>query len=260
MFTLSASAYQVLWERLALPQMPIELMVRPRGIEEHERRAEVARGLEELRANGLLDHEETHPELVLALWLLAHPESTVDGRMWVDRSVRALAVRVKSRAVLGVLTDDRFTVQWIEPGDLAQAAVSVLPPLAAGSGQAVNVPSEVLGAAARAAGESEWALVDALSAAGVPSGDARRLGNMIRGRCNGAQFGVTVTDPAGVPRRGSRVVACFDTPAGRYLIEEQRGWTTVAPADARRIGVQVERVLGELSAEVVSRSRRGGSR
>ncbi|MCP3799658.1 ESX secretion-associated protein EspG [Allokutzneria sp. A3M-2-11 16] len=244
MFTLSASAYQVLWERLALPQMPMELMVLPRGIEEHERRAEIARGLEELRANGLLESSE----LASALWVLAHAESTVDGRLW---NARALTARASGRAVLGVLADDRITVRWIDPGDLARAAVAVLPPLAAGMGQTVNVPSEVLGAAARTAGASEWALVDALSAAGVPSGDARRLGNMIRGRCNGAQFGVTVAS-----ERGDRVVACFDTPAGRYLIEEQRGWTTVAPADAQRIGARVDQVL----AEVVSRSHRGGSR
>ncbi|SDN29560.1 ESX secretion-associated protein EspG [Allokutzneria albata] len=248
MFTLSASAYQVLWERLALPQMPIELLVRPRGVEAHERRAEIERALEELRAKGLLDRGEAHPELSAALWLLADPESTVDGRLW---NARVLAGRAKGRAVLSVLADDRFTVRWIDPGDLARAAVSVLPPLAAGPGQAVNVPSEVLGTAARAAGESEWAMVDALSAAGVPSGDARRLGNMIRGRSNGAQFGATVRQ-----QRGSHVVASFDTPAGRYLIEERRGWTTVAPADAQRISARVDQVL----AELVSRSRRAGSR
>ncbi|WP_086819616.1 ESX secretion-associated protein EspG [Allokutzneria sp. NRRL B-24872] len=239
MFTLSPSAYQVLWEQLALPPMPIELMVTPRGFEEDERRAEIAKALEELRDKG------SGEGLADALRLLANPESTVDGRVWVDRSVRALAARARGRAVLGVLTEDFFSVRWIRPGDLARAAVSVLPPLAAGSGKVVNVPSDVLGAAARGAGASEWALVDALCAAGVPSGDARRLGNMIRGRRNGAQFGVTVAS-----NRGDRVVACFDTPAGRYLIEELRGWTTVVPADAPRISERVEQVL-------LSRSRRG---
>ncbi|MFB9906441.1 ESX secretion-associated protein EspG [Allokutzneria oryzae] len=251
MFTLTVSAYQVLWERLALPQMPIELMVSPRGIEEHERRAELANGLEELRTNGFLYREEPHPELAEALWLLAHAECSVDGRLWVDRHVRALAVRARGRAVLGVLADDLFTVQRIEPGDLARAVVSVLPPLAAGAGQSVSVPREVLGAAAQSAGDSEWALVDALTAGGVPSGDARRLGSMVRGRSNGAQFGVTTADGAGKPRRADRVIACFDTPAGRYMMEEQRGWTTVAPADVRRLATRIDQLL----AELVSRSR-----
>lgn len=62
------------------------------------------------------------------------------------------------------------------------------------------------------------------------------------------QFGSATRNDWGRRLRAPRVVAYFDTPAGRYLQSRREApdgteWSTVAPADFRRLYHQVQELL-----------------
>ncbi|MFB9906077.1 ESX secretion-associated protein EspG [Allokutzneria oryzae] len=234
-FGMSASAFQVAWERLDLPDMPPELLVMPAGVEEAQRRAVVHAALEELSgidADGL-EH---------ALRVLARPSRSVDARLPM---VRALAATDDEHAVIAVLSGDRVRIAEISPYDMCRAAVGMLPAASSGPGSSVCVPSDVVATAASVAGTSESVLCSELIRLGVRTEDSEQFALMVKDRHSSGQFGVTVLGRNGIRRRGDHVVSYFDTAHGRYLIKELRGWLTVAPADFRVLVGQVNRLLSE---------------
>jgi hypothetical protein len=71
-------------------------------------------------------------------------------------------------------------------------------------------------------------------------------------------FGAAARDKWGKRHRAERVVAFFDTEDGRYLQGRRPSpdgsvWTTISPADTRRLTHQVEQMLGEVVREAESR-------
>src|SRR5207247_1115190 len=73
-------------------------------------------------------------ELESMLRLLARPGREVDGRIWMQRSVRVLAAAdaESERAVLVVKDEDKLTLRMAAASGLPREAISVLAPLPPG--------------------------------------------------------------------------------------------------------------------------------
>jgi hypothetical protein len=74
----------------------------------------------------------------------------------------------------------------------------------------------------------------------VRTSDAEQLAEMIGDVINQGQFGSAVRDRWGRRVRAGRVISFFDTKDGRYLqirreSESGDAWTTISPADGRRM-------------------------
>ncbi|RJQ76493.1 ESX secretion-associated protein EspG [Pseudonocardiaceae bacterium YIM PH 21723] len=252
LISLSGSAYQVLWEHLGLPEMPTVLYVKPRGFEEDERRRVINDAWDELRAAELVDADGLRPDLANIMLLLAKAERSIDARLYVGgRTVRALIAAAGDHAVHAVLENDRLNFHGAYPGSLARTAISMLPVRKAGAGRSVTLPSDLISDAAEHVGTSLEKFEAALMNKGANRGDAKQLCEMIKSVGDRGQFGATVRDHLGRKFRADHVLAFHDGEDGRYLMEETsspdgRLWTTMTPADNRRLTGQLERLLGSL--------------
>lgn len=240
---LSAVEFDVLGERLGIEEFPVVLRVPSPGRTAAERADVEARAWDGLARRGLAQYPHVDPGLTAMLTALARPTSSVDVRLWGATEVRALAARADDTAVLAVLTCGNVTLRPIDDG-LARHAVSVLPPLPAGPGRSVTLPTAALAEAAPALD-----LAPALRARGVRADDAARLAEMITPLTARGQFGASRRDRYGKRHRDPRTVSFFDTAAGRYLQlstpnPDGEPWTTIAPADHRAL----LRHVGELAA------------
>ncbi|MGW0517004.1 ESX secretion-associated protein EspG [Crossiella sp. NPDC003009] len=248
-FALSAVAVDLLWQRLELGPQPLVVRVPAHAHTEAER-AEQALAVEaELSAAGLVLRGGVHPELVALLRMLARPERELDARLFLEQPVRALAAAAGEQAALVVLARDRWQVTVLEPTGLTHAILSPLPERPPGPGGSVSVRSATLSAAA-ATGNLE-AFEAALGEHGVPGAQAAALALMFREPVDYGQFGAAALDATGRRRRAKRVVAFHDTAYGRYLVEEHRAsdgtaWTTVSPADSRRLHGQLTTLTADL--------------
>ncbi|MFT7836626.1 ESX secretion-associated protein EspG [Saccharothrix sp. BKS2] len=237
--TISALEFDVLWEHLRLETMPLVLKVPSPGKTHAERGELERRAWTDLERRGLGRPVSLDPMLEDLLHLLNRPQREVDGRLWLGRSVRVLAAAKGQSAVLAVLDDDRLTLRPASSEGLHREALSTLPPLPAGPGHSVTLPSADLDAAAAAAATPDD-LVGALTSRGVRPDDAQTLADMFRDVSSRGQFGVAHRDKWGKRVRPADVVAFFDTPAGRYLqlrrsTPGQQPWSTVSPVDHRRL-------------------------
>ncbi|MFC5290438.1 ESX secretion-associated protein EspG [Actinokineospora guangxiensis] len=242
---LSAVEFDVLGERLGVEEFPVVLRVPSPGRSTAERAALVRAAWDGLARRGLADHPEIDPGLAGMLAVLARPESAVDVRVWGGRETRALAALAGGTAVLAVLTEGALRLREID-GGLARHAVSVAPPVPAGSGRSVTLPTADLAAAAPAGD-----LAAALAARGVRGDDARGLGEMIGPLAARGQFGCAHRDRYGRRRRTGRTVSFFDTADGRYVQlvsvnADGVSWTTIAPADRRAMLAHVEELVKEV--------------
>lgn len=248
-FGLSAAAVELLWQRLELGPQPLAIRVPPQA-HSAEEQAEQAIAVEtELNAAGLLLRGGVHPELVALLRMLARPERELDARLFLDRPVRALAAAAGEEAALVVLAADRWQVTVLEPTGLVHAILSPLPERPAGPGESVSVRSAALSAAAACADVESFE--PALCEQGVPPEQAAAVALMFRDPVDFGQFGAAAREGAGPRRRAERVVAFHDTAYGRYLVEEHRAgdgtaWTTISPADTRRLHGQLTTLSAEL--------------
>ncbi|GDY29154.1 ESX secretion-associated protein EspG [Gandjariella thermophila] len=248
--TISALEFDVLWEHLRLAVMPLVLRVPSPGKTHTERAGLVRRTWEGLSARGLGREVAPDPTLVELLTLLDRPEREVDGRIWLGRSVRLLAAAKGESAVLAVLTGDALTLRYASAEGLPREALSVLPAAHAGPGHSVTLPSADLDAAAAEASTPEE-LEKALRGRGVRADDARTLAAMVTDAGNRGQFGAAARDRFGRRVRGERVVAFFDTPKGRYVQMRREfpggtPWSTISPADPRRLHQHVSELYGEV--------------
>ena len=237
--TISALEFDVLWEHLRLETMPLVLKVPSPG-KTHAERAELEqRAWAELDRRGLGRPVSLDPMLEDLLHLLNRPQQEVDGRLWLGHSVRVLAAAKGQSGVLAVLSHDQLTLRPASAEGLSREALSVLPPLPAGPGHSVTLPSADLDAAAAAANTPDD-LQQALLSRGIRAEDARTLADMFRDAGNRGQFGAASRDKWGKRVRQDHVVSFFDNPQGRYIqlrraTPGQQPWSTVAPVDSRRL-------------------------
>ncbi|WP_143532606.1 ESX secretion-associated protein EspG [Saccharothrix sp. ALI-22-I] len=237
--TISALEFDVLWEHLRLETMPLVLKVPSPG-KTHAERAELEQGAwADLSRRGLGRPVSLDPMLEDLLHLLNRPQHEVDGRLWLGRSVRVLAAAKGQSGVLAVLDNNQLTLRPASSEGLPREALSVLPPLHAGPGHSVTLPSADLDAAASAANTPDD-LQTALLSRGIRQEDARALADMFRDAGNRGQFGTATRDKWGKRVRPDRVVSFFDNPHGRYIqlrraTPGQQPWSTVSPVDTRRL-------------------------
>ncbi|MCC8248707.1 ESX secretion-associated protein EspG [Saccharothrix luteola] len=237
--TISALEFDVLWEHLRLETMPLVLKVPSPG-KTHAERAELEqRAWADLDRRGLGRPVSLDPVLEDLLHLLNRPQQEVDGRLWLGHSVRVLAAAKGQSGVLAVLAHDQLTLRPASAEGLPREALSVLPPLAAGPGHSVTLPSADLDAAAAHANTPDD-LYQALLGRGIRQEDARTLADMFRDVGNRGQFGGASRDKWGKRVRHEHVVSFFDNPHGRYVqlrraTPGQQPWSTVSPVDTRRL-------------------------
>jgi hypothetical protein len=237
--TISALEFDVLWEHLRLETMPLVLKVPSPGKTHAERAALEQRAWTDLDRRGLGRPASLDPALEDLLHLLNRPQREVDGRLWLGRSVRVLAAAKGQSAVLAVLDNNQLTLRPASHEGLPREALSVLPPLPAGPGHSVTLPSADLDAAA-AASNTPDDLVSALVTRGIRHEDARTLADMLRDADNRGQFGSATRDKWGKRVRQDHVVSFFDNPQGRYIqlrraTPGQQPWSTISPVDSRRL-------------------------
>ncbi|MEU6133234.1 ESX secretion-associated protein EspG [Saccharopolyspora sp. NPDC047091] len=254
---LSALEFDVLAEHLGLDTLPLVLRVPSPGRTWSERAELADSAWRSMGAKQLGDRRRLDPALDRMLRLLAHPESEVDGRTWFDRSVRVLAASgvpdgSGADAVLVVKNEDALTLRPVSATGLVREATSVLPALGAGPGRSVTVRSADLDEAASATAGNAEALEGELVRRGVRGDDAEMLTSMVREAGARGQFGAAARDRLGRRVRAPRVVGFFDTPHGRYAQLRRDSpsgdsWSTVAPADGRRLIAHVDELLTELA-------------
>jgi hypothetical protein len=240
--------FDVLWESLALGEMPLVLKVPSPGRTHTERRRLVEDAWRAMENRGFARSAAEYERLADLVRLLARPQREIDGRLWFGRkvgSIRVLAAASSAEAVLATLTNDGLALREIAPSGLAREALSVLPPLPAGPGESITVPSRQLAAAAdNAATPTEFEA--ALRENGIRDRDAAILAAMMMRLRRHGQFGAATRDRWGHRTRATRVLSIFDTRTGRYLQTrstaepEAELWTTVSPADHRLLISQLD--------------------
>ncbi|GAA1315099.1 ESX secretion-associated protein EspG [Saccharothrix xinjiangensis] len=248
--TLSAEEFDVLWERLDLGQVPLVIKVPSPGRTHRERADLERRAWHGIGARGLGGPTGLEPELHHLLRLFSRPEREVDGRVWIGRSVRVLAVATGDDAAVATLDDNRLTFRRAAASGLASAVLGALPAHPAGTGHSVTMPSADLEAAVKRSDGSPKSLEDSLRRQGVRQEDAVTLVKMFTGLVHTGNFGAAARDKYGKRCRPDRVVAFFDTEEGRYLQQRRASngtepWSTFTPTDARRLTHHVEELLAE---------------
>jgi ESX secretion-associated protein EspG len=249
---LSRLEFDVLWEREELPRRHVAIEVESPGATHTERRALVAETMGALDQRGLAKRDRAVPELADWLNLLAHPQVCVDTWVWTaDRTIRSLTAASGSQAVLAVVDGPEVWLIPVRDSAVAEAAVSVAGDTPPGAGYSVNLETSVLLDADQEAGSDPREFALALGRAGVATDDADVIANMTTDMQVRGQFGATRRQRDQRMRRADRVVCFHDTPYGRYLYlaranNDGRQWTTITPADNRRLVTCVEELLDEV--------------
>jgi hypothetical protein len=251
---LTALEFDVVWESQRFPARHVVLDVPSPGVTRNERADLVAKTWAGLAERGLADRGRADSELTDRLALLAYPERSVDGWIWMDREIRGLAAQSGRDAMLGVV--DRGEV-WLIPArdtSFVEAAVSMAGECPGGYGRSVSVPLDVLREAdSRAAGDPKSMVVE-LHELDFPLGKSQVLAGMFAGMIGRGQFGAQRTEAGRggqrVTGRAGRVVSFHDTQRGRYLYltkpsADGRVWATVTPADNATIATAVWELLDE---------------
>ncbi|TDQ05373.1 ESX secretion-associated protein EspG [Labedaea rhizosphaerae] len=248
---LSALEFDVLWESLDLPPKHVALDVPSPGMTHTERRELVAKAWRSLGERGLADGTRPDGDLLDRLMLLAHPELSIDSWVWTDRQISALTVASGEGVAMGVVDGDEVWLIPVRDTALAEAAVSIAGELGPGPGRSVSLPSEVVQDADELAKGDPHRFVAALEEARVELSEAQVLAGMLSGAVLRGQVGVERRRRDHRMVRADRVVAFHDTAAGRYLYlrkpsTDGRLWSTVTPADNRRLSASVQELVDEV--------------
>lgn len=254
--TLSALEFDVLWEHLRLGAMPLVVKVPSPGRTHEERARLEARAWAELEARGLGRPVEVDPDIEEILGLLAKPSREVDVRAFVGRNVRVLAAATNDAggAAVAELSDGVVTLRRASESGLPSAALSVLPSAPAGVGRSVTLPTAQFEHAAKNSGRTRDGFENALLETGLRADDAETLAEMIKDVVHMGNFGAAARDRLGRRRRADRVVSFFDTEDGRYVqirrpADDGTLWTTISPADIRKLTHHVTELLDEIAGE-----------
>jgi hypothetical protein len=248
---LSKLEFDVLWESEGLPAKHEALTVPSPGRTHTERRQLVAKAFDGLEERGLAKRDRAVPELVDQLNLLAHHQLAIDSWVWTDHRISSLAVVAGHSALLAAVDGPEV---WLIPARetaIADAAVSIAGDVVAGPGLSVSLPADVLAAADAEARGDVRLLAAELTSRGVAGKDAKTMADMLRDMNVRGQFGVTRMQRDQRMVRADRVVAFHDTPNGRYVHlvranNDGRMWSTVTPADGRRLASCVEELMTEV--------------
>ncbi|TWP53084.1 ESX secretion-associated protein EspG [Lentzea tibetensis] len=247
--TLSAEEFDVVWERIGEP-MPLVIKVPSPGKSRQERRQLEDRVWQALDARGLGNARGLHPELEGLLRMFVRPEREVDGRVWVGRSVRVLAVANGDYGALALKDGEQLSFKPCAGSGLPSAVLASLPQHPAGTGISVTLPSVDLEKAVQSSDGSPKGLEAAFRGIGLREDDAKALVKMFTGLVHTGNFGAAARDRYGKRWRPERVVAFLDTEEGRYLQQRRssngaEAWSTFSPTDARRLMHQVDELLAE---------------
>jgi hypothetical protein len=248
--SVSRLEFDILWETLELGEMPLVLKVPSPGKTRTERRQLIESAWRAMEARGLGRGSAEYRRLVELVRLLARPDREIDGRLWFGRRIgnmRTLVAATGADAALATLTPIGFTLREAAATGLAREALSALPPMAAGSGESVTVPSRHVEAAASSA-TTPVEFEAGLRREGVRARDAATLASMMMRIRRHGQFGAANRDRWGHRVRAPRVLSVFDTREGRYLQTrtaepDSEPWTTVSPADPRLLLHQLDDLL-----------------
>jgi hypothetical protein len=248
--TLSALEFDVVWEHLRLPEMPVVVGVPSPGRTHAERGGLLEQAWAGIAARGLGRQVGLHPLLSRHLEVLARPEAEVDARCWSDGEVRTLVAAAGGSGVHVTLSGDTLTFRAVEPSGLASTVLGALPDRDAGPGRSVTLPSADFEAAAADENTRE-SFAAALVARGLREDDAGMLVTMIGDVDAQGQFGAAARDGLGRRHRADRAVSYFETGEGRYVqIKRSRDgappWTTIAPVDRRRLSQHVDEMVSDV--------------
>jgi hypothetical protein len=251
--SLSALEFDVLWEHLRLGALPLVVKVPSPGKTDEERAELEERAWAGLEARGLGRPAEVRPDLEDLLGLLAKPDREVDARAFAGRNLRVLAAATGTAAAVATLSESTLTLHRASASGLPGATLATLPALGAGPGTSVTLPTRDFEAAANAAGGTRDGFAKALLDRGVR--DAEVLADMIKDVHGMGNFGAAARDRLGRRRRAERVVSFFDTEDGRYVQIRRAApdgtlWTTISPADLRKLVHHVTELLDEIVGEV----------
>jgi EspG family len=247
--SLSAAEFDVCWEYQKLGETPLMLELPSPGRNWEERRHIAGQVLESLRGRGLADNAGLRQDIADQMGLLHAFSWSVDLRLIADHLTHAIGAVAGTRGVLCAREGDEVYLASVPDYAVIPNLVALAGDTPTGTGDTINVRADVLDAALAAAQGDQHSFADELIRLGEPGADARTLARLwaAGGWCG--QFGVTVTDRAGAPRRSSRVVGFFDTPDGRYLQLRRNSYTglmsIVTPADKRKLITSVEELLHE---------------
>lgn len=250
--TVSALEFDVLWEHLGLGEMPVVLGVPSPGSTHAERADLVARAWASLEAKGYGRQVDLDPRLHHMLTVLQRPDAEVDGRLWFEGETRLLVAMRADHAVLATMADGMLIFREAAPTGLPREALGVLPAKQAGTGTSVTLPAPRFENAAMQ-GSTPDGFEAALRSQGVRSDDARSLREMIGDLEGHGQFGAAARDRWGARHRAGHVVGLFDTTSGRYVqirrdSSGQEPWSTISPADQRRMHQHVDAMYQEIVA------------
>jgi hypothetical protein len=250
--TLSALEFDVLWEHLRLGTLPLVVKVPSPGKTFEERAELEARVWADLEARGLGRSVDVNQDIEELLGVLAKPDREVDARVYVGRNARVLAAAAGDTAAVVELSGETVTLRRASAEGLPSAALAVLPGIAAGPGQSVTLRTADFEAAAAEAGGTREGFGNALHATGVRPDDATALAEMLKDVEHMGNFGAAARDKLGRRRRADRVVSFFDTEEGRYVqirkpADDGTLWTTISPADLRKLTHHVTELLAEVA-------------
>jgi ESX secretion-associated protein EspG len=224
------------WDALGLDLPPARLtrLGPGRGFDECQRRSALA----ELTRRSLSDGQRPCSELADVLRLVNRPHVRVD-LCWGSRGngvVEAVGALAGVRGVTVVDIDGAYTVTAMDSSRVPGSLLGLLGPAKPGLGRAVNIPTDLLDAAVKSAGDNGlWDMTDRLFARGIPRLDANSLAHMCEGICGRGQLGATGF-AAGRALRAPWVVGIHKTDAGGWFTQiRRRGTATIRPADIHEL-------------------------
>lgn len=250
----SAAQWDVLTELMQVESYPSPIQVQVHGRTDVERGRIRAQVVDELSRLGLLRDGRVEHDLETALGVLHRPARWVDS-VWLpdpeaQQPVRVVAATSAAAGVCALQHPEQpgaTLLEVIPAGGLAAAVVGKLPAHPPGASPAATV---ALGSGA-APDPSPGLLVTASTARTSAERDNAAAAAILERPHNRAgQIAVNVRDPSGRVRR-SAVLRWCDNPDGRYQVTlsgppAEQNWLVVAPADPRRIGEAVQRLLDSL--------------
>jgi EspG family len=253
----SALELDVLWEHLRLGQLPLVVKVPSPGKTFEERARLEQRAWFDLEGRGLGRPVDLHPDIRDILGILAKPDREVDARAHAGRNLRVLAAATGEFAGVAQLSGEQVTLRRASATGLPAAVLAALPALPAGPGQSVTMRTEEFEAAANGAAGTKDGFRKALLELDMRSDDVDALAEMIKDVSGMGNFGAAARDKLGRRRRADRVVSFFDTEDGRYMQIRRPSadgamWTTISPADPRKLTHHVDELLDEIVREARS--------
>lgn len=251
MFTISTTVYEVIWETLRLPAMPVRITIDQHGDTAAERERIRAAALAQAERLGLGRAPNLDAGLAALLALLADHDQAVDLRELNGRRRSAIAVASGRRGAMAAIEGEQIAIAPISGDHLVTEMLQLLPARRQGAGRTCSVRSGVLKHAMKALAVStdSHRARTILRDNGVRDGDVEQLLHTARTGTESGSIGVYRRQPdrPGLPNPiGS--LAYTDTPQGRYLVLRRAdragdSYTTVIPTDLTGLRRRIQELL-----------------